>query len=82
MYAFNLENPEKAKMYIWITNMFAYSSERDGFVIDGHFEVDSINKYKNQYESIIDAAKNDGGEIKTYIDAEQLKRNGELLGDR
>ena len=69
MYAFNLENPEKAKMYIWITNMFAYSSERDGFVIDGHFEVDSIYKYKNQYESIIDAAKNDGGEIKTYIDA-------------
>lgn len=64
MYAFNLSIPDRTKIYIWITNMFAYSSERDGFVIDGRFEMDAVNKYKKQYLKIINAAERDGGEIK------------------
>ena len=68
MYAFNLNNPEKTKMYIWITNMFAYSSERDGFVIDGRFEIEAVNKYKRQYLATIDAAQNSNGEITKTIE--------------
>jgi hypothetical protein len=71
MYAFNMNDPKQAKMYIWITNMFAYSNERDGFVIDGKFEYDMILKYAKQYEKIINAAIHDGGEINAALVVEE-----------
>ena len=71
MYAFNMNDPKQAKMYIWITNMFAYSNERDGFVIDGRFEYDMILKYAQQYEKIINAAIHDGGEINDALVVEE-----------
>lgn len=72
MYAFNLNNPQKVKMYIWITNMFAYSSERDGFVIDGRFESAAVNKYKDQYLAVINAAKNSGGEVTKSLEKKKI----------
>lgn len=68
LYAFNLNNPQKARIYIWITNMFEYSSERDGFVIDGRFELEQINKYKKQYEATREAARKSGGEVIQYYE--------------
>ena len=44
--------------------MFAYSNERDGFVIDGKFEIEYAKNYISQYEQVITAAINDYGEIK------------------
>ena len=63
MYAFNIEDPDKCKIYIWITNLFAYSNDRDGFLIDGKFEREYAEKYINQYKQVINAAIRDGGEI-------------------
>lgn len=67
MYAFNIDDPQKAKIYIWITNLFAKSNERDGFVIDGRFEPEQIEKYKKQYEEVMKAAKDSNGEIITQF---------------
>lgn len=63
MYGFNLDNPARAKMYIWITNLFAYSHERDGFIIDGRFEPEQLEKYRKQYEKVKEAAIKEHGEI-------------------
>lgn len=70
MYAFNLEDTRKAKIYIWITNLFGYSNERDGFVIDGKFEPEYVKKYQHQYEQVLEAAVKSGGEIKESLTLE------------
>lgn len=64
MYAFNIEDLNNCRIYIWVNNLFAYSNERDGFVIDGKFEIEYAKKYISQYEQVITAAINDHGEIK------------------
>jgi len=51
-------------IYIRVNNLFAYSNERDGFVIDGKFEIEYAKNYISQYEQVITAAINDYGEIK------------------
>lgn len=64
MYAFNIEDINNCRIYIWVNNLFAYSSERDGFVIDGKFEAEYAKKYISQYNQVIAAAIKDQGEIK------------------
>lgn len=62
MYVFNMYDPINSKMYIWINNLFAYSNNRDGFVIEGRFEQEHMEKYKHQYEQAIEAAIKAQGE--------------------
>lgn len=51
------------RIYIWINNLFAFSSERDGFVIEGKFEAEYAKKYISQYNQVIMAAIKDQGGI-------------------
>lgn len=62
MYVFNMYDSINSKMYIWINNLFAYSNDRDGFVIEGKFEQERMEKYKHQYEQAIEAAIKAQGE--------------------
>lgn len=48
-----------------MTNLFAYSHERNGFLIDGKFERAYAKKYIAQYEQAKDAAQRDNGEVTT-----------------
>lgn len=72
MYAFNMYDPANSKMYIWINNLFAYSNDRDGFVIEGRFEPERIEKYKHQYEQAIEAAIKAQGEQISILNAYQI----------
>lgn len=63
MYAFNIEDIDNCRIYIWVNNLFAFSSERDGFVIDGKFEAEYAKKYISQYNQVIEAAIKDKGKI-------------------
>lgn len=65
MYGFDIENPDKCKIYIWMTNLFAYANERDGFLIDGKFEQAYAKKYIRQYNQVMKAAIRDKGEVTT-----------------
>lgn len=65
MYAFDIDVPEKSKIYIWITNLFAYSSERDGFVISGMHDKAYAEKYIRQYLHVVEQARKEGGIIDT-----------------
>lgn len=56
MYAFNSENEELAKIYVWIMNIFQSAEKRQGFVLSGVSDKEYVRSYLKQYGEIIKRA--------------------------
>lgn len=63
MYAFDMDYPEKVKMYIWITPMFEPSSNRLGFLLQNTRDKPQIESFRRQFDMLL----NDSGTKKIVV---------------
>lgn len=56
MYAFNFEDRDNTKVYIWITNLFEEANKRLGFVVEGKDDPEIVESFFNQYNGVLGKA--------------------------